>query len=504
MHSSSSSNEVSVSLDSSERNMPSIVIISIIATIGGFLFGFDSGVINGTVDGLKIAFNSESAGTGFNVASILLGCAAGAFFAGSWADTYGRRGILILAASLFILSAWGSGIATSSLEFVIYRLIGGLAIGAASIICPAYISELVPAEYRGKLSSIQQIAIISGLTAAFLSNYYLASTASHDVCAAANVAADACSTYITENKVKGSTMTLWLDYASWRWMFWVGIIPAAIFLVTLLLIPESPRFLVASGKKEKALKVLTKLYGARAAAVTVDEIYKSIAHDHKPSFSDLIDKTKGRIRPIVWVGIGLAVLQQFVGINVVFYYGAVLWQAAGFSENDSLFINVGSGLVSIAACFITFFLVDKVGRKPLLLVGSIGMTVTLALVAFAFMGAPVDTNGNLILSSSMGITALVAANLYVIFFNMSWGPVVWIMLGEMFPNQIRGTGLAIAGLAQWGANFLITWTFPMLLASALGLVGAYSIYAACSLFSVFFVIWWVKETKGVKLENMEG
>jgi len=504
MHSSSSTNEVNISLDPSERNMASIVIISIIATIGGFLFGFDSGVINGTVDGLKIAFNSESAGTGFNVASILLGCAAGAFFAGSWADTYGRRGILILAASLFILSAWGSGIATTSTEFVIYRLIGGLAIGAASIICPAYISELVPAEFRGKLSSIQQIAIISGLTAAFLSNYYLASTASHEVCATANIAADACRTYITENNVKGSTMPLWLEYASWRWMFWVGIIPATIFLLTLLLIPESPRFLVASGKKEKALAVLTKLYGAKAAAVTVDEIYKSIAHDHKPAFSDLIDKTKNRIRPIVWVGIGLAVLQQFVGINVVFYYGAVLWQAAGFSENDSLFINVGSGLVSIAACFITFFLVDKIGRKPLLLIGSIGMTVTLALVAFAFMGAPVDAKGNLVLSSSMGVTALVAANLYVIFFNLSWGPVVWIMLGEMFPNQIRGTGLAIAGFAQWGANFLITWTFPMLLASSLGLVGAYSIYAACSLFSVFFVIWWVKETKGVKLENMAG
>lgn len=504
MHSSSSNNEVGISLDASERNMTSIVIISIIATIGGFLFGFDSGVINGTVDGLKIAFNSESAGTGFNVASILLGCAAGAFFAGSWADTYGRRGILILAAALFILSAWGSGIASSSMEFVIYRLIGGLAIGAASIICPAYISELVPAEYRGKLSSIQQIAIISGLTAAFLSNYYLASIASHEVCATANISMDACKAYITENNVKGSTMPLWMDYASWRWMFWVGIIPAGIFLLTLLLIPESPRFLVASGKKEKALSVLTKLYGAKAAARTVEEIYKSIAHDRKPAFSDLIDKTKGRIRPIVWVGIGLAVLQQFVGINVVFYYGAVLWQAAGFSENDSLFINVGSGLVSIAACFITFFFVDKIGRKPLLLVGSIGMTVTLALVAYAFMGAPVDAKGNLILSSSMGVTALIAANLYVIFFNLSWGPVVWIMLGEMFPNQIRGTGLAIAGFAQWGANFLITWTFPMLLASSLGLVGAYSIYAACSLFSVFFVMWWVKETKGLELEKMEG
>ena len=272
----------------------------------------------------------------------------------------------------------------------------------------------------------------------------------------------------------------------------------------MLTIPESPRFLVASGKKDAALAVLTKLYGAKSAAKTVDDIYDSISHDHKPSFSDLLDKTKGGIRPIVWAGIGLAVLQQFVGINVVFYYGAVLWQAAGFSESDSLAISIGSGVVSIGACLITFFLVDKIGRKPLLLIGSAGMTITLALVVFAFAGAPLDENGRLILSSSMGVLALIAANLYVIFFNMSWGPVVWIMLGEMFPNQIRGTGLAVAGLAQWLANFLITWSFPLLLASALGLVGAYSIYAICSLFSVFFVMWWVKETKGIELEKMEG
>lgn len=463
-----------------QRNMSSIILISVIATLGGFLFGFDSGVINGTVDGLKLAFKSESIGAGFNVASILLGCAAGAFFAGSLADKYGRRSILILAAILFVLSAWGSGISNSSLEFVIYRLIGGLAIGAASIICPAYISELVPADMRGRLSSIQQMAIICGLTAAALSNYFLATAAG------------------------SSVNEFWMGYTSWRWMFWVGAVPAAIFFVALLFIPESPRYLVLSGNKDKALGVLTRLYGATAAAKTVDDIYASIAHDHKPRFSDLVDSGKQRIRPIVWVGIGLAVLQQFVGINVVFYYGAVLWQAAGFSESDALFISVVSGLVSIGACLITFFLVDKIGRKPLLLIGSIGMTITLILVAYAFTGAPLDAKGALILSGPMGLLALVAANVYVIFFNMSWGPVVWIMLGEMFPNQIRGTGLAIAGLAQWLANFLITLTFPILLASALGLAGAYSIYAACSLFSVGFVIWWVKETKGVELEDMQG
>lgn len=463
------------------NNTSLIILISCIATIGGFLFGFDSGVINGTVTGLQTAFNSDSMGTGFSVASMLLGCAAGAFFAGTLADHYGRRALLIVSAVLFIISAWGSGIATSSLEFIIYRILGGLAVGAASVMCPAYISEVAPARYRGKLSSVQQIAIITGLTAAFLSNYFLAASA-------------------------GSALNeFWLGYSTWRWMFWMELIPAVIFLLALLGIPESPRFLVASGQKDKALEVLIKLYGSQEGTSKLSEIDASLASDHhKPRFSDLYDKVANRVRPIIWVGIGLAVFQQLVGINVVFYYGAVLWQAAGFSESDALLINVVSGSVSIAACFITFFLVDKIGRKPLLWIGSLGMTISLALVVFAFAGAPLDEAKNLILSDDMGVLALVSANLYVIFFNVSWGPIMWIMLGEMFPNQIRGTGLAVAGFAQWVANFAITMTFPILLASFLGLAGTYSIYAACSALSILFVILYVKETKGKELEQMEG
>src|SRR5690606_26381205 len=464
-----------------QANSSFIILISCIATIGGFLFGFDSGVINGTVDGLRVAFNSDSMGTGFSVSSMLLGCAVGAFFAGTLADKYGRRALLIVAAVFFIISAWGSGIATSSFEFIIYRILGGLAVGAASVMCPAYISEVALARYRGKLSSVQQIAIITGLTAAFVSNYFLAEFA-------------------------GSSLSkFWLGYETWRWMFWVELVPAVIFLIDLLAIPESPRFLVASGQKARAQDVLNKLYGTIDGDIKMREIDASLAADHhKPRLSDLIDKATNKIRPIMWVGVGLAVLQQLVGINVVFYYGAVLWQAAGFSESHSLLINVVSGSVSIAACFITFFLVDRIGRKPLLWIGSVGMTITLALVAFAFSGAPLDEAGKLMLSDDMGVLALISANLYVIFFNVSWGPVMWIMLGEMFPNQIRGSGLAIAGFAQWTANFLITLTFPILLASFLGLAGTYSIYALFSLLSVFFVLRFVKETKGKELEQMEG
>jgi SP family sugar:H+ symporter-like MFS transporter len=455
-----------------------VFLISIVATIGGFLFGFDSGVINGTVDGLKKAFNSDSVTTGFNVASMLLGCGVGAFFAGTLADKIGRRAILIIAAVFFIVSAWGSGIATGSFEFIIYRVIGGFAVGAASVITPAYISEIAPAKYRGMLSSIQQIAIISGLFCAFVSNYFIAGSAG-----------------------ASTEMFAW-GYEAWRWMFWIELAPAFLFLFALFVIPESPCYLVASGKNDRALGVLTRLMGD-GAREKLGEIQASLAGDHhRPRLSDIFDPKLG-IRPIVWVGVWLAALQQLVGINVVFYYGAVLWQAAGFTEAHSLLINVVSGGLSIAACLVATFLVDRIGRKPLLWVGSLGMAVTLGTMAVVFSMGALGANGNLQLGDNAGFVALVAANLYVIFFNASWGPVMWIMLGEMFPNQIRGSGLAVSGLSQWVTNFGITMMFPIMLTS-IGLGGAYGIYAFFAFISAFFVLKYTRETKGLELEDMEG
>ncbi|MDH3333848.1 MAG: MFS transporter, partial [Gammaproteobacteria bacterium] len=277
------------------QNTLYIVVISCIATIGGFLFGFDSGVINGTVDGLRTAFDSDSIGTGFNVASMLLGCAIGAFFAGRLADLRGRRSIMRVAAVLFIISAWGSGIAGGSLEFVVYRILGGLAVGAASVLAPAYISEVTPAHFRGTLATVQQIAIISGLFLAFFSNYLIADAA-------------------------GSSMNeLWLGFEAWRWMFWMELIPAIIFLLALFFIPESPRYLVLQRQHDKAIEVLTRLSGADAARLKADEIDASLAQDHhNPRMADLLDPKTGRVRRLVWVGIGLATFQQLVGINVVF------------------------------------------------------------------------------------------------------------------------------------------------------------------------------------------
>jgi SP family sugar:H+ symporter-like MFS transporter len=457
-----------------------IIVVSCIATIGGFLFGFDSGVINGTVDGLQLAFDSDSVGTGFNVASMLLGCAIGAYFAGRLADRFGRRSIMRVAAAFFILSAWGSGIAAESLEFVIYRVLGGLAVGAASILAPAYISEVAPARYRGALATVQQIAIISGLFVAFISNYFLA------------------------NWAGSSTSEFWLGFEAWRWMFWVEMLPATVFLIALFFIPESPRFLVLSRRSEEALDVLVKLGDEDEARHKVDEIDKSLATDHhKPRLRDLLDPQTSRIRRLVWVGIGLATFQQLVGINVVFYYGAVLWQSVGFTESDALLINVLSGGLSIAAVVVALLLVDRIGRKPLLLAGSIGMAISLATLVIAFINASTGSDDSLTLEGIYGPMALVAANVYVVFFNGSWGPVMWVMLGEMFPNQIRGTGLAVSGLAQWGSNFGITITFPILLATV-GLAGAYGLYTACAILSIFFVMKMVHETRGLELEEMRG
>ena len=433
-----------------DANLGFVFAITLVATLGGFLFGYDSGVINGTVRGLQTAFQSDSIGTGFSVASMLLGCAVGAFVAGRLADIFGRRALLIVSAVFFLVSAIGSGIAGSSAEFILYRILGGFAVGAASVMAPAYISEIAPAHLRGRLSSIQQVAIITGLTAAFMSNYFIAGAAGE------------------------STNEFWLGYAAWRWMFWAEVIPAGIFFGALFLIPESPRYLVSARKTQQASAVLDRLYSESQRDATLREIEASLKTERAPQLKDLVG-ADGRIHGIVWVGIGLAVFQQLVGINVIFYYGAVLWEFVGFTEEDGLLTNVIMGSVSILACLVAIALIDRIGRKPLLLIGSIGMAVTLAVMALVFSQATVTDTG-LTLSPTLGTTALLSAVAYVAFFNFSWGPVMWVLLGEMFPNQIRGSGLAVSGFAQWIANFAITMTFPILLATT-GLTSAYGFYA---------------------------
>jgi len=453
-------------------------MIVAVATIGGLLFGYDSGAVNGTQPGLKAAFGLSESGLGFTVGSLLIGCFIGAFFAGTLADRMGRRNVMRIAAVLFLGGALVQGFAHLQPIFVTARIIGGMAVGAASVLSPAYISEVAPANIRGRMTTVQQIMIISGLTAAFVVNYYLAAAAG-----------------ASTEKLGG--------LEAWRWMYLMQAIPAAVFLAALFLIPESPRFLVSKGREGEAEIVLTRLFGADTAATKLAEIRASFSADHRPQLRDILDPVKGGIRPVVWAGLLLAVFQQLVGINVIFYYGSTLWQLAGFTENDSLLINIVSGVVSIGACLVTVALVDRIGRKPLLLIGSAGMAVTLFGLVYAFSQGSLDAAGKLQLSPELGTIAVVAANLYVIFFNLSWGPVMWVMLGEMFPNQIRGSALAVCGFAQWFANYLVAQSFPVM-AAKLGLATSYTFYAVCAVISFFLVQKFIHETKGKELEEMTG
>ena len=459
-------------------NMGYIGAIVAVATIGGFLFGYDSGAVNGTQEGLRQAFGLSDAGLGFTVGSLLIGCFIGAFLAGRLADLFGRRNVMMITAVLFTVGALIQGFAHDHTLFVIARLMGGMAVGAASVLSPAYISEVAPASVRGRLTTLQQIMIIIGLTIAFVVNYFLALSAGE------------------------STAPYWAGIEAWRWMYLMQAVPAAIFLVALIFIPESPRYLVSKGRDEKASQVLTSLYGSDVARGKLDEIRATYAEDHRPRLSDIKGNGLFGIRPIVWAGIMLAVFQQLVGINVIFYYGETLWKLAGVSEEAALQRNILSGVVSIAACIVTIMVIDKIGRKPLLLIGSAGMAVSLFAMAYAFNSGTLDATGQLQLTSNMGLVALVAANLYVIFFNGTWGPVMWVMLGEMFPNQIRGSALAVAGFAQWFANYLIAQSFPIM--AGWSLTGSYLFYAISAVISFFLVQKLIHETRGKELEQMEG
>ncbi len=452
-----------------------VILIAGAAALGGFLFGFDTAVINGAVAALSKAFNANSVLTGLAVSLALLGSALGAFYAGKIADRYGRVKAMVAASVLFTISGIGSGIAFTIWDFIFWRVLGGIAVGVASVIAPAYIAECSPAHLRGRLGSLQQLAIVVGIFIALLCDYFIAVSA-------------------------GSAESPFLfGIAAWRWMFWTEIPPAVLYGMSALMIPESPRYLVAQKREAEAAKVLTKVLGGNVLA-KIEEIRQTVLQEREPRFSDLYARSGGLL-PIVWIGMGLSVLQQFVGINVIFYYSSILWRAVGFSEQNSLWITVITGGVNIITTLIAIAFVDKFGRKPLLVLGSIGMTVTLGTLAAIFGSAPLDAAGNPTLSGSSGIVALVAANLYVFCFGFSWGPVVWVMLGEMFNNRIRAAALAIAAAVQWIANFIVSTSFPPLL-QYFGLGEAYGIYTTAAAISFFFVLFLLKETKGIELEDM--
>ena len=455
----------------------SVVRIAGVAALGGLLFGYDSAVINGAVSAIEDKWDVGSTTLGFAVASVLLGAATGAMTAGKFADKFGRLYMMKVAAILFFVSAFGAGLAVNLEMFVFFRIVGGFGVGVASVIAPAYIAEISPARIRGRLGSLQQLAIVSGIFISLLVDYLLAHIAG------------------------GSRETLWLGLEAWRWMFIAMAVPSIAYGLLALTIPESPRYLVASHRIPEARKVLALLLGERNLEITIDRIKRTLSQEKPPSWRDLRTPAGGLV-PIVWVGLALSVFQQAVGINVIFYYSNVLWEAVGFDESSSFIITVITSVVNIATTLIAIALVDKVGRKPLLLVGSTGMAVTLATMAVIFGTTPIGEDGVPHLSGVTGPIALIAANLFVVAFGMSWGPVVWVLLGEMFPNRIRAAALSFAAGGQWVANWIITVTFPSLKDLSLGL--AYGMYATFAILSLLFVMKWVRETKGVTLEDMQG
>ncbi len=450
-----------------------VVRLAATAAMGGFLFGYDSAVINGAVDAIQAQFGIGSGLIGFVVSSALLGAAAGAWTAGLLADRFGRVKVMLLAATVFVVSGLGSALAVGVTDLIVWRILGGFAIGVASVIAPAYIAEISPAALRGRLGSLQQMAIVLGIAISQIVNYVI-------VRAAGSASSD-----------------WWLGLEAWRWMLLIEVLPALLYGGMALGIPESPRWLVARGRNDEARDVLDQINPGDVSALLA-AIEASVDAEHKPVLSDLRGPRFGLL-PVVWLGILLSAFQQLVGINVIFYYSSVLWQSVGIGEDQSLLISIISAIVNIAGTILAISIIDKVGRRPLLLVGSVGMVVGLGTLTYVFGAAPV-VNDSPSLTHTSGIIALIAANVFVFFFAFSWGPVVWVLLGEMFPNSIRAAALAVAAAAQWLANFVVSTTFPTL--SGVSLELAYGIYTAFAIGSFFFVLKKIKETKGTTLESV--
>ncbi|MFD9954731.1 sugar porter family MFS transporter [[Kitasatospora] papulosa] len=449
-----------------------VIFITAAAAMGGFLFGYDSSVINGAVEAIRDRYDIGSGTLAQVIAIALIGCAIGAATAGRIADRIGRIRCMQIASVLFTISAVGSALPFALWDLAMWRIIGGFAIGMASVIGPAYIAEVSPPAYRGRLGSFQQAAIVVGIAISQLVNYGILQIADGD----------------QRGEIAG--------FEAWQWMLGVMVLPAILYGLLSFVIPESPRFLISVGKRDRARKILEEVEGKNVDLdARVDEIETAMRREHKSKFSDLLGSRFGFL-PIVWVGIGLSVFQQLVGINVAFYYSATLWQSVGIDPTDSFFYSFTTSIINIIGTVIAMILVDRVGRRPLAFIGSTGMAIALAFEAWAFSADLVDGK----LPTTQGTVALIAAHVFVLFFALSWGVVVWVFLGEMFPNRIRAAALGVAASAQWIANWAITASFPSL--ADWNLSGTYIIYTCFAVLSIPFVLKFVKETKGKALEEM--
>lgn len=456
--------------ESTGQNIPFIVGVTLVATLGGLLFGYDTAVISGAEKSVQhYLIDSLGLSTwihGATISSALIGCIIGGAISGWLSSLMGRKKSLILAAVLFFISALGSGypellffnVGEPSVELLLmfnfYRIIGGVGVGLASAVCPMYIGEIAPAGIRGRLVSLNQFAIIFGMLVVYFVNYEIAS---------------------------GQTLE-WINDIGWRWMFLSEAIPAALFGILLFFVPETPRYLTLVNKDQEALKILTKVNGHVKASKILEEI-KATLKQHQSAKLFSYGKT------VIIIGVLLSVFQQFVGINVALYYAPRIFESMGAAKDASMLQTIVMGLVNVVFTVIAILTVDKWGRKPLLMVGSVGMAIGM----FAI--------GALSYFEIIGISTLVFIVIYTASFMMSWGPICWVLLSEIFPNKIRGQALAIAVAAQWASNYFISSTYPAMMEFS----GAftYSFYGVMSVLSFIFVWKMIPETKGRTLEDME-
>jgi SP family xylose:H+ symportor-like MFS transporter len=468
-----------------------IYFITIVITLGGLLFGFDTGVINGTQFYFSKYFELSGWLKGFIVSSALLGALLGAASAGMISKSIGRKNSLIISAVLFGISAWGSGLPSILPEsislMVFFRILGGIAIGMASMNAPTYIAEIAPADKRGKLITYYQMAVVIGFFVVFLTTYVIGSE-------------------LTEQNN--------IDFG-WKYMFWSEMIPATLFFILLFMVPKSPRWLMIKGKEDEALNVLTRIHGQEMADREFKEIKDSIQQEGKQKKASIFQKS---LFPIVVIGTVLSVLQQFTGINAVLYYGADIFeQALGFGNEDVLLQQILLATVNLLFTFVAMYTVDKLGRKPLLIIGGVGMLAGFLLMGFTLYLSDysgVNSAGLPTISSTEGIICLIGILMFIGSFAMSMGPIVWVLLAEMFPNSIRSTAMAIAVAAQWLANYFVSQSFPILVESDANRLIAdggtwnqslpYFIFSAFILFIIFFTWKWIPETKGKTLEEMEA
>lgn len=461
-------------------NSSYLLKLTIVATLGGLLFGYDTAVISGTVSSLESFFvlpfglgeMEANARLGFVVSSALIGCIIGGISGGIISKKLGRKNGLILAAVLFLLSAIGSSMPELFLKpigqgdhtfiyiFIFYRIIGGIGVGLASMLSPLYIAEIAPAKNRGKLVSMNQFAIIFGMLVVYFVNYYIARQGDDT----------------------------WLNTVGWRWMFASETIPATLFLIMLFFVPDTPRSLVLKSNPEKALDVLIKVNGIEEGKKILAEIQNTVVSHSGKLFSFGIT--------VIVIGILLSVFQQFVGINVVLYYAPEIFKSMGSGTDTALLQTIIVGAVNLLFTVLAIMTVDKFGRKPLMIIGALGMAISMFALGTTFF------------MESVGIGALVFMLLYVASFAMSWGPVCWVLLSEIFPNKIRGRALAVAVAAQWIANYLVSWTFPMMdkntyLLEKFNHGFAYWIYGVMGVLAMWLVWKFVPETKGKTLEEVE-